>query len=122
MIPIDKIQDTETCYLQLWLMLESTRLSLREQYKRYCIRNILKEWFDTAATDDFIWEVCIKAEQLGLNELPLPDVDPRPHRELLRATVATILHTGMNGINLMALDRAYRIAYPDGITLNVNKK
>ena len=122
MIPIDKIQDTETCYLQLWLMLESTRLSLREQYKRYCIRNILKEWFDTAATDDFIWEVCSKAEQLGLNELPLPDVDPRPHRELLRATVATILKTGMNGINLMALDRAYRIAYPDGITLNVNKK
>lgn len=122
MIPIDKIQDTETCYLQLWLMLESTRLSLREQYKRYCIRNILKEWFDTAATDDFIWEVCIKAEQLGLNELPLPDVDPRPHRELLRATVATILKTGMNGINLIALDRAYSIAYPDGITLNVNKK
>ena len=98
MIPIDKIQDTETCYLQLWLMLESTRLSLREQYKRYCIRNIC------------------------LNELPLPDVDPRPHRELLRATVAAILKTGMNGINLMALDRAYRIAYPDGITLNVNKK
>lgn len=122
MIPIDKIQDTETCYLQLWIMLESTRLRLREQYKRYCIRNILKEWFDTAATDDFIWEVCSKAEQLGLNELPLPDVDPRPHRELLRATVATILHTGMNGINLMSLDRAYRIAYPDGITLNVNKK
>lgn len=122
MIPIHLIQDTETCYLQLWLMLDSTRLSLREQYKRYCIRNILKEWFDTAATDDFIWEVCSKAEQLGLNELPLPDVDPRPHRELLRATVATILKTGMNGINLMALDRAYRIAYPDGITLNVNKK
>lgn len=122
MIPIDKIQDTETCYLQLWLMLGSTRLSLREQYKRYCIRNILKEWFDATATDDFIWEVCIKAEQLGLNELPLPDVDPRPHRELLRATVATILKTGMNGINLIALDRAYRIAFPDGITLNVNKK
>ena len=122
MIPIDKIQDTETCYLQLWLMLDSTRLSLREQYKRYCIRNILKEWFDAAATDDFIWEVCSKAEQLGLNELPLPYVDPRPHRELLRATVATILKTGMNGINLMSLDRAYRIAYPDGITLNVNKK
>ena len=122
MIPIDKIQDTETCYLQLWLMLESTRLSLREQYKRYCIRNILKEWFDTAATDDFIWEVCSKAEQLGLNELPLPDVDPRPHRELLRATVATILNLGMNAVNLIALDRAYSIAYPDGITLNVNKK
>ena len=122
MIPIHLIQDTETCYLQLWLMLENTRLSLREQYKRYCIRNILKEWFDTAATDDFIWEVCSKAEQLGLNELPLPDVDPRPHRELLRATVATILKTGMNGINLMALDRAYRIAYPDGALLDVNKQ
>lgn len=122
MIPIHLIQDTETCYLQLWLMLENTRLSLREQYKRYCIRNILKEWFGAAATDDFIWEVCSKAEQLGLNELPLPDVDPRPHRELLRATVATILKTGMNGINLMALDHAYRIAYPDGALLDVNKQ
>lgn len=122
MIPIDKIENTETCFLQLWLLLENTRLQLREQYKRYTIRNILKEWFDRAATDDFIWEVCTKAEQLGLNEMPIPDVDPRPHRELLRATVATILNLGMNGVNLIALDHAYRIAYPDGITLNVNKQ
>jgi len=122
MIPIDKIQDTETCYLQLWLMLESTRLSLREQYKRYCIRNLLKEWFGPLATDDFIFEVCNKSCLEGLTELRMPECDPRTHRELLRATVATILHTGMNGIKLKALDRAYHIAYPDGITLNVNKK
>ncbi len=122
MIPLDKIENTETCFLQLWLLLENTRLQLRQQYKRYTIRNILQSWFGSVATDDFIWEVCTKAEQLGLNELPIPDVDPRPHRELLRATVATILKTGMNGINLMALDRAYRIAYPDGINLNVNKQ
>lgn len=122
MIPLDKIENTETCYLQLWLLLENTRLQLRQQYKRYCIRNLLKEWFGPAATDDFIWEVCTKAEQLGLNELPIPDVDPRPHRELLRATVATILNLGMNAVNLIALDHAYSVAYPDGINLNVNKQ
>ena len=122
MIPIDKIENTETCFLQLWLLLENTRLQLRQQYKRYTIRNILQSWFGSVATDDFIWEVCTKAEQLGLNELPIPDVDPRPHRELLRATVATILNLGMNAVNLIALDHAYSVAYPDGINLNVNKQ
>ena len=122
MIPIDKIEDKETCYLQLWLLLEDTRQQLREQYKRYCIRNILQSWFGQAATDDFIWEVCTKAEQLGLNELPLPDVEPRPHRELLRALMATILNTGMNGVNLIALDHAYRVAFPHGALLDVNKQ
>lgn len=122
MIPIDKIQDTETCYMQLWLMLESTRQSLQERYKRYCIRNILKDWLGPFATDDYIFEVCNKCCLEGFTELRMPECDPRPHRELLRATVATILNTGMNGINLKALDRAYSIAYPNGITLNVNRK
>ena len=122
MIPIEKIQDNETCYLQLWLMLESTRLSLQERYKRYCIRNILKDWFGPKATDDFIFDVCNKSCLEGMTELRIPECAPRPHRELIRATVATILKKGMNRINLNALDRAYRMAYPNGLTLNVNKK
>ena len=122
MIPTDKIQDTETCYLQLWLLLESTRLECMEHYKRYCIRNILKTWFGTAATDDFIWEVCNNCQQQGLNELPCPMTDPRPHRELIRAIVSTILGKRCCRINLPALDKAYSIAYPGSTPLNINKK
>ena len=122
MIPIDKIENTETCFIQLWLQLELTRQELQEKYKRFCIRNLLKSWFVDHATDDFIWEVCFKCDQLGLNELPIPDVEPRPHRELLRAIVVTILHLSPCKVNLNALDNAYAIAYPDGVLLDVNKQ
>ena len=122
MIPIDKIEDTHTCYLQLWLMLDLARGQLREKYKRYCIRHILELWFGATATNDFIWEVCTKSEQLGLNELPNPAKEPRPHRELLRAIVATVLGVGMCQVNLIALDHAYSVAYPHSTPINVNKK
>ena len=66
-------------------MLERTRLLLGGQYKRFCIRNVLKAWFGYEATDDFIWEVCNRCDQEGWNELPIPSLYPRKHRELLRA-------------------------------------
>ena len=122
MIPIDKIENTETCFVQLWLQLELTRQELQERYKRFCIRNLLKSWFGNRATDDFIWEVCFQSDQQGLNELPIPDVEPRPHRELLRAIVSICLTKDLAKINLQALDKAYTIAYPNGAPLNVNKK
>ena len=103
-------------------MLELTRQQLREQYKRYCIRHILESWFGEQATDDLIWEVCTKCEQLGLNELPMPEVEPRPHRELLRALTAAVLNLNMNGVNLVALDHAYSIAYPHCNPINISKK
>ena len=56
----------------LWRRLERTRRLLGGQCKRYCIRNILKAWFGSEATDDFIWEVCRLSEQEGWNELPIP--------------------------------------------------
>ena len=122
MIPFDKIEDTETCYLQLWLMLDITRQELWEHCKRYSISNVLKSWFGHQATDDFIWEVCTRCEQEGLNELPQVTLNPQPHREFLRATVSTILNIGMRHVNLHALDAAYSIAYPDSTPLNINKK
>ena len=61
MIPIDKIENTETCFVQLWLQLELTRQELQERYKRFCIRNLLKSWFGSRATDDFIWDEKAKA-------------------------------------------------------------
>lgn len=122
MIPFDKIENTETCFIQLWLQLELTRQGLQEMYKRFCIRNLLKSWFGDRATDDFIWEVCLKCDQLGLNELPIPDVEPRPHRELLRAIMSICLTKNLEKVNLQALDKAYSIAYPSGTPLNINKK
>ena len=122
MIHINKIENTETCFLQLWLLLESTRHDLMQQFKRYCIRNILKSWFGTAATDDFIREVCTRCEQEGLNELPVVTLYPLQHREFLRATVSTALHIGIRQVNLHALDTAYSIAFPYSTPINVCKR
>ena len=111
----------------LWRKLERTRRLLGGQYKRFCIRNVLKSWYGYEATDDFIWEVCHTAAvdgepQEGWNELPLPSLYPRKHRELLRAIVAVRLGISYYKINLKALDKAYSVAFPNSTPLNVNKK
>ena len=52
----------------------------------------------------------------------LPQLEPRPHRELLRALTSATLHIGMRKVDLHALDRAYSIAFPQATPINVNKK
>ena len=121
------IENTQECFVQLWRMLERTRLRLQEQHCRFCVRNVLKMWFATEATDDFIWEVCGKAvvddEQLyGWDELQAPSLYPRKHRELLRAIVAVKTGISFYKIDLKALDKAYSIAFPHSTPINVNKK
>ena len=86
------------------------------------IRHVLKSWFGYEANDEFIWEVCHRCEQEGWNELPLPSLYPRQHRELLRAIVSVRLGISYYRINLRALDRAYSIAFPKSTPINVNKK
>ena len=133
-----EIQNNQECFVQLWRKLERTRQLLGGQYKRFCIRNVLKVWFGVEATDDlplashltlddFIWEVCHKAivdgePQEGWNELPAPSLYPRKHRELLRAIVAVSLGISFYRIDLKALDAAYSIAFPNSTPINVNKK
>jgi hypothetical protein len=117
-----EIQNTQACFVQLWRKLERTRRLLEGQYKRFCIRRVLKVWFGGEATDDFIWEVCNRCDQEGWNELPIPSLYPRKHRELLRAIVAVRLGISYYRINLKALDSAYSIAFPNSTPLNVNKK
>ena len=124
MINVDNTQD---CFVQLWLRLERTRQLLLGQHKRFCIRNVLKSWFGLRATDDFIWEVCHMAAvdgepQEGWNQLPLPSLYPRQHRELLRAIVSVRLGISFWRVNLQALDAAYTVAFPDSTPLNVSKK
>ena len=121
------IENSQECFVQLWRKLERTRRLLGGQYKRYCIRNVLKSWFGPEATDDMIWQVCHMAAvddepQEGWNELPLPSLYPRCHRELLRAIVAVRLGISYYKIDLKALDAAYSIAYPNSTPINVNKK
>ena len=122
-----EIQNTQECFVLLWQRLERTRRLFGGQYKRFCIRNVLKSWFGVEATDDFIWEVCHRATvdgepQEGWNELPAPSLYPRKHRELLRAIVAVKTGISFWKINLRALDKAYSIAFPNSTPINVNKK
>ena len=117
-----EIQNTQECFVQLWLRLERTRQMLYRQCKRFCVRRVLKSWFGFEATDDFIWEVCSLCDQAGWDELPLPSLYPRKHRELLRAIVAVKTGVSYYKIDLKALDAAYSIAFPKSTPLNVNKK
>ena len=117
-----KIENNQECFVKLWLRLERTRRLFGGQCKRFCIRNVLKAWFGGEATDYMIWEVCHLCEQEGWNELPLPSLYPRKHRELLRAIVAVRTGISFWKINLKVLDAAYSEAFPHSTPLNVNKK
>ena len=119
-----EITNTQECFVQLWRKLERTRQLLGMQYKRFCIRRILQSWLGPEATDDFIWEVCnltvVDDEQIyGYDELPLPSVEPRPHREFLIAFVGRKLGLSPYKVNRKALDAAYSVAFPHSEPLNV---
>ncbi len=116
------IENTQECFVRLWLQLERTRHLFRGQYKRFCIRSILKSWFAGEANDDFIWEVCRLCDQEGWNELLRSSLYPRKHRELLRVIVAVKTGISYWKINLKALDAAYSEAFPHSTSINVNKK
>jgi hypothetical protein len=121
------IENNKECFVRLWQMLERTRRFLRTERKRFCIRRVLQLWFEGEATDDIIWEVCRLAAvdgepQEGWNELPLPSLYPRKHRELLRAIVAVKTGISFYKIDLKALDSAYSIVFPNSTPININKK
>ena len=122
-----EIQNNQECFVLLWRKLERTRRLLACQYKRFCIRNVLKAWFGPLATDDFIWEVCHNTVvddewACGNDMLKPPSLYPRKHREFLRAVVAISLGIRISKINLKALDAAYSEAFPHSTPINVNKK
>lgn len=122
-----EIENTQECFVQLWLRLERTRQMFGMQYKRFCIRRVLQSWLGSEATDDFVWEVCFNTvvdeqQMYGYDILPAPALHPRVSREFLRALVAVKLGIGMRKVDLKALDRAYSAAFPHSTPLNVNKK
>ena len=117
-----EIQNNQECFVQLWRKLERTRQLLGRQFKRFCIRRVLKTWFGGEVDDDFIWEICNLCEQTGWDELPPPSLYPRKHRELLRAIVAVKASISYYKIDLKALDAAYSVAFPNSTPININKK
>ena len=122
------IENTQECFVQLWLRLERTRQLLQRQCKRFCIRNVLKTWFGFEASNDVIWEVCREASAdddepiCGYDILPPPSVNPRQHRELLRAILQVRLGLKKQQVRLRELDKAYSTAFPNSTPINVNKK
>lgn len=117
-----EIQNNQECFVQLWRKLERTRQLLGRQFKRFCIRNVLRLWFGGEANDDYIWEICNLSDLAGWDELPLPSLFPRKHRELLRAIVAQTLGISLHKVCLKDLDAAYSVAFPNSTPINVNKK
>ena len=116
-----QIENNEACFVRLWLRLEHQRRLCELQYKRFCVRRLLKAWFGHEATDDFIWEVCTRCGQEGWNLLPPPTLSPQKHRELLKAIIEVRLQMGRNHIDLRALDRAYALAFPQSARLNESR-
>ncbi len=118
-----EITNTKKCFVSLWRLLIRTRRYLYEHHKRFCIRNVLRSWFEGEATDSFMFEVCQLCEQEGWNELPAPSLYPLPHREFLRAVVAVRMGIGFRQqVNLKALDEAYSEVFPKSTPINARKR
>ena len=122
-----EIENTQACFVQLWLRLERTRQQFRREYKYYCIRRVLQTWFGAEATDDFIWRVCTLASHdeeivCGYDLLPKPSLYPRVHRYFLHALVQVKLGLNSHQVLLGTVDQAYSIAFPLSTPINVEKK
>ena len=100
-----QIENNAACFERLWAALEETWECFAEGYRRFCIRRILQHWFPQA-TDDFIWEVCNKAEIGGMEALPPPALRPASLHRFLQALVSVSLGIGMRKVNLRKLDSA----------------
>ncbi len=116
------IQNNKEGFVMLWRLLKRTRRFLREHHKRFCVREVLKTWYEEDATDDFIWEVCNECEVGGWDELPSPKHHPKLHRQILKTVLTLKLRDRSQRVNLRALDAAYSVVYPNSTPINVNKK
>ncbi|MBQ0063100.1 MAG: hypothetical protein KBS94_03605 [Prevotella sp.] len=124
-------------FVALWQLLERTRIALRCNYRRFCLRNILKAWFPSVGCrrmrdeipplseytfDDLAWTICSFADIEGYTELPRPADDGRKLRDMLCIIVALCLGIGVRSVWLNALDDAYSTVFPHSTPLNIDKR
>ena len=103
-----KIENNKKCFVQLWRELELTRQRFENEYRRFCVRRVMRTWYGPEATDDFIWEVCYRGELLGYDLLTPPTEDISQCRTFLKALVAVTLGIRVNDVNAKAMNDAYK--------------
>lgn len=116
------IENNKACFIQLWKQLDETYKAFRRDYKRFCMRSIVRNWLPQWVTEDRLWEIYTRSELEGYEELPDPALYPRKHRMFLQALVSTYLGIGKRAVKLPELDQAYKKAFSRGAALNINKK
>jgi len=118
-------------FVCLWRQVRQTYESFHAHHQRFCVRRIIQHWRRegiitaeewTNETDDLIWEICLRSELQGYDDLGPPDLYPRPLREMIRSLTAVVLSIGMRKVNLRELDRAYSEVFPASTPINVAKK
>lgn len=117
-----KIEDKLECYVKLWEKLDQTYREFDREYRRFCVRSILRSWLGRETPETFIREVCLRSGLEGYQLLSRPDLYPHKHRMFLQALVSTTLNIGKRQVTLEELDTAFTQAFGGRGTLNVNKK
>lgn len=108
--------------MQLWLKLNETFKAFQHDYKRFCVRNIVRSWMGRGVSENFLWEVCTISGLEGYQELRMPELYPHQSRMLLYALIRAHLGLGRMGVKLPELDHAYSLAFGKGRKLNIGKK
>lgn len=107
-----QIENKIEFFSSLWMKLECTWEDFNRNSTRFCPRRILQAWYGRDVDNEFISEVCLKAELLGYNVLEPPIVTSDKLRELIRAIVSARYGCGIANVLLRDIDEAYRRTYP----------
>ncbi len=107
-----EIDNSRECFVNLWTQTERCREELMERHRRFCPRRVLQLWYGPEATDDFIWEVCLRGQLEGLNEMPRIIENPVPARNFLTALVSVKLGIGITKVKVNELNAALFSLHP----------
>lgn len=118
-----KIEPTKECFVQLWRELYETYREFEHDYRRFCVRSILRSWLGRETPETFIHDVCFRSGLEGYQLLQRPDLYPHKHRMFLQALISVSLKIGKRQVTLEELDTAFTQAFGGRRgRLNVNKK
>lgn len=112
------IENNQETLVQLWQMLERTRVLFEQQGRRFCVRNVVKSWHQQGilhwqqaqldlpnckmrkilSYDEYLWEVCRMSGYDGWEILPPPMLYVDKAEKLLRVLVAKEMRLGLRQI------------------------